>query len=71
MNIFKNMLFQQGYLHDPRFGDDVDEEVSYAEGYGNRVLSEKTFAPLGHDHAKARRAGPTLGNDPCPTGACG
>ena len=38
MNIFKNMLFLQGYLIDPREADDPDGD-SFAQGYGNHVAS--------------------------------
>jgi hypothetical protein len=66
MNIFKNMLFLQGYLIDPREADDPDGD-SFAQGYGNHVASAKAFAPLGN----ARSALPAIGDDLCPTGACG
>ena len=66
MNIFKNMLFLQGYLIDPREADDPDGD-RFAEGYGNHIASAKAFAPLGN----ARTAAPVIGNDLCPTGACG
>jgi hypothetical protein len=66
MNIFKNMLFLQGYLIDPREADDPDGG-SFAQGYGNQVASGKAFPPLGN----ARTATPLVGNDLCPTGACG
>ena len=66
MNIFKNMLFLQGYLIDPREVDDPDGD-SFAQGYGNQVASAKAFPPLGN----ARSVQPTLGHDICPTGACG
>ena len=66
MNIFKNMLFLQGYLIDPREADDPDGD-SFAQGYGNQVASAKAFPPLGN----ARNVLPALGHDICPTGACG
>ena len=66
MNIFKNMLFLQGYLIDPREADDPDGD-SFARGYGNQIASAKAFPPLGN----ARSALPPLGDDLCPTGACG
>ena len=65
MNIFKNMLFLQGYLIDPREADDPDGD-RFAQGYGNQIASTKAFPPLGN----ARNA-PPLGSDLCPTGACG
>jgi hypothetical protein len=66
MNIFKNMLFLQGYLIDPREGDDPDGD-SFAQGYGNQIASAKAVPPLGN----ARPARPAIGDDLCPTGACG
>ena len=66
MNIFKNMLFLQGYLIDPREADDPDGD-SFAQGYGNQIASAKAFRPLGN----ARSVQPALGHDICPTGACG
>lgn len=66
MNIFKNMLFLHGYLIDPREADDPDGD-SFAQGYGNQIASAKAFPPLGN----ARNAGPAIGDDLCPTGACG
>lgn len=66
MNIFKNMLFLQGYLIDPREADDPDGD-SFAQGYGNQAASAKAFPPLGN----ARTALPLIGDDLCPTGACG
>jgi hypothetical protein len=65
MNIFKNMLFLQGYLIDPREADDPDGE-RFAQGYGNQGASAKAFAPLGN-----ARTAPVIGDDLCPTGACG
>jgi hypothetical protein len=66
MNIFKNMLFLQGYLIDPREADDPDGD-SFAQGYGNQVASARAFPPLGN----ARSTLPAIGDDLCPTGACG
>ena len=70
MNIFKNMLFLQGYLIDPREADDPDGD-SFAQGYGNQVASGKAFAPLGHVQPARRQPIAPLANDLCPTGACG
>ena len=66
MNIFKNMLFLQGYLIDPREADDADGD-RFARGYGNQVASTQAFPPLGH----SRNPLPPLGADLYPTGACG
>jgi hypothetical protein len=66
MNIFKNMLFLQGYLIDPREADDPDGD-SFAQGYGNHIASAKAFPPLGN----VRSTLPAIGDDLCPTGACG
>jgi hypothetical protein len=66
MNIFKNMLFLQGYLIDPREADDPDGD-SFAQGYGNQVASAKAFPSLGN----TRTTLPVIGDDLCPTGACG
>ncbi|GAA5067179.1 hypothetical protein [Lysobacter panacisoli] len=46
MNVFTNLLFLQGHLADPHLFDDEDDR--YAKGYGNRIASERFFAPLGH-----------------------
>lgn len=72
MNIFKNLLFLQGYLTDPRDADDVDG-ISYAQGYGNHVASERAFGRLGHAHAAGRDAAAPapLVNDLCTAGGCG
>lgn len=72
MSIFKNILFLQGYLTDPRDANDSDE-VSYARGYGNHIASEKAFGRLGHAHANERGAAApdTLANDVCATEGCG
>lgn len=64
MNIFKNMLFLQGYLVDPREADREDEAQPFAPRYGNRIESERRFAPLGH----AQGAAPQ--REPVPSG-CG
>ena len=53
MNVFTNLLFLQGHLTDPHLFDDEDER--YAKGYGNRVASERYFAPLGHARREAGR----------------
>jgi hypothetical protein len=58
MNIFKNMLFLQGYLVDPREADREDEAQPFAPRYGNRIESERRFAPLGRAHAPAARCAP-------------
>lgn len=50
MNVFTNLLFLQGHLTDPHLFDDDDR---YAKGYGNRVASERYFAPLGHARHEA------------------
>ena len=73
MNVFKNLLFLHGYLIDPREADDPDGET-FAQGYGNHVASGKAFAPLGHAHVAAnpvRAPRVVVGQDLCPTGACG
>ena len=72
MNVFKNLLFLHGYLIDPHEADDPDGD-SFAQGYGNQVASDKAFAPLGHAHAAVNvaRITPCVGQDLCPTGACG
>lgn len=56
MNVFTNLLFLQGHLTDPHLFDDEDDR--YAKGYGNRVASERFFAPLGHARRDAREAAP-------------
>ena len=68
MNVFKNLLFLQGYLINPADADDPDGD-NFAQGYGNQVASGKAFAPLGHAHATASRL--SAPQDLCPTGACG
>lgn len=54
MNVFTNLLFLQGHLTDPHLFD--DENDRYAKGYGNRVASERYFAPLGHARHQAPRS---------------
>lgn len=62
MNVFTNLLFLQGHLADPHLFDDEDDR--YAKGYGNRVASERFFAPLGHHKtARARDADVPQGLD--------
>ena len=56
MNVFTNLLFLQGHLPDPHLFD--DEHERYAKGYGNRVASERFFAPLGHARRDARDEAP-------------
>lgn len=53
MNVFTNLLFLQGHLADPHLFDDEDDR--YAKGYGNRVASERFFAPLGHHKSAPAR----------------
>lgn len=68
MNIFKNMLFLQGYLVDPHEADRDVEAQPFAPRYGNRIESERRFAPLGHARTpEARRApvSPVLGGCGC------
>ena len=66
IKIFKNLFFVLGYLIAPRVVDDPDGD-SFAQGYGNQIASAKAFPPLGN----ARTARPAIGDDLCPTGACG
>ena len=47
MNMFKNLLFLHGYLVKP----DVDDEIEFAQTYGNRVASEKSFGLAYGRHA--------------------
>lgn len=56
MNIFKNMLFLQGYLVDPREAERDADAGPFAPRYGNRVESERRFAPLGHARTPAAHA---------------
>lgn len=42
MNIFKGLLFLQGYLTDPSLADDDD----FSPTYGNRRASERSFGPI-------------------------
>jgi hypothetical protein len=51
MNIFKNMLFLQGYLVDPREAEREAEAEAFAPRYGNRIESERRFPPPGHARA--------------------
>ncbi|MFD0739658.1 hypothetical protein ACFQZQ_10245 [Lysobacter koreensis] len=69
MSIFKNILFLQGYLTDPRDADDADG-TSYARGYGNRIASEKALGRLGHGHAGQRDAVAET-EELCTAGGCG
>ena len=70
MSIFKNILFLQDYLTDPRDADDT-ADISYARGYGNRVASEKALGRLGHGHAGERDAAATKNEELCTAGGCG
>lgn len=68
MNIFKNMLFLQGYLVDPREADRDNEAQPFATRYGNRIESERRFAPLGHARTQDARhvpVSPVLGSCGC------
>lgn len=56
MNVFTNLLFLQGRQTDPHLFDEEDDR--YAKGYGNRVASERYFAPLGHARREARTTAP-------------
>lgn len=47
MNVFTNLLFLDiGQSAEPHLFDEGDDR--YAKGFGNRVASERFFAPLGH-----------------------
>lgn len=46
MNIFTNLPFLQNVPVEFHLFDDEDDR--YAKGYGNRIASERYFAPLGH-----------------------
>lgn len=70
MNIFKNILFLQGHLTDPRDADDEDR-TSYAQGYGNHVASEKALGRLGHAHAADDGATAAIPDEFCTAGGCG
>lgn len=67
MNLFKNMLFLQGYLADPREAMH-DEAAAFEPRYGNRVESERRFAPLGHGTGAPVRRAPVA---PVAPVACG
>jgi hypothetical protein len=58
MNIFKNLLFLQGYLADPSEADREHDARTFAPRYGNRVESKRRFAPLGHARMPAHRRTP-------------
>ncbi|MDI9238039.1 hypothetical protein QLQ15_03850 [Lysobacter sp. LF1] len=49
MNIFTNLPFLQNLPVEFHLFDEQDEP--YARGYGNRIASERFFAPLGHGRA--------------------
>lgn len=47
MNVFTNLLFFDiGHVAEPHPFDEADDR--YAKGFGNRVASQRFFAPLGH-----------------------
>jgi hypothetical protein len=55
MNVFTNLLFPD--IGRPAEAHAFDEEDGrYAKGFGNRVASERFFAPLGHTRAEAAEA---------------
>lgn len=54
MNIYKNLLFLHGYLHDTRF---ADPPRSYAGGLGNQAAARQAFPRLrGTPPRQERRA---------------
>ncbi len=66
MNIFKNLMFLQGYLVTREFADD-DEQ--YGQSYGNAVASRRSFGdgPAAAPHRADRRDAQTAG---CAVGGC-
>lgn len=68
MNIYKGLLYTQGYLLDPQYADDATPR--YADGYGNRIANERAFPRLGHARASAPAAAPPP-VEVCTAGACG
>lgn len=54
MNIVTSFPFLQSLPEELHLLDDEDER--YAKGYGNRIASERFFAPLGHARAALTRA---------------
>ncbi|MFC3552284.1 hypothetical protein ACFOLC_14865 [Lysobacter cavernae] len=61
MNIYTNLLSLHGYITDPHLFDEA--QPRYSQGYGNRVASEKFFAPLGH--AQSDKATPAAAPRDC------
>ena len=48
--------------------DDTAPAADYTRGYGNRVASQRAFAPLGHGRRREPAPGP---QDICTAGGCG
>lgn len=72
MNIFKGLMFLPGDRIRLEYVDDIDDakrELSYAEGYGNRVASARMFGPDRHHgrHPSGQMPSPRTG---CPAGGC-
>lgn len=53
MNIVTSLPFLQSPPNELHLFD--DEDARYAKGYGNRIASERFFAPLGHARAALSR----------------
>lgn len=75
MNIFKNLLFLQGYPTDTHDHDEALPLLGHAGDafapYGNRVASERFFGKLGHHQAAAAPAEARQLANACVAGGCG
>ena len=63
MNLFKGLLFLEGYVTDPHLFDEP-----FAPQYGNQRASERTFRAAFAEPESGRAA---AGPEGAPAGACG
>jgi hypothetical protein len=72
--IFKGLLFLHGYpLPFESIEGRTDEVVGekYASGLGNRIASQRKFAPLGHARRQSDGAVRPSAREVCVAGGCG
>lgn len=71
--IFKGLLSLHGYRLPFESIEGADGKIAgteYANGYGNRVASQRAFPALGHGRRRGEGRGSASGQV-CTTGACG
>lgn len=66
MNIFKSLLFLEGYITDPRVLDD-----EFAQRYSNKLAAQRRFGNEFAQPGFARRDGQEESPLPVPAACCG